>query len=75
MTFQEYLEKSGPGIKELAEMPSWNRRGMVQTAYALYLNDQYSRTISTNEMLAVLAGFDVATELMAFMHMAQDARA
>ena len=74
MTFLKYLEKHGPSIKEFAEMQTQNRPGMLQTAYALYLDLEYGRTINTQEMLAVIAGFEVATELMVWQHMAQQAR-
>jgi len=70
MKFGEHLQRYGPSIKELTEMPLEKRRLRAFHVFNDWLTcrpEQYSR--------AFLEAFDLATEVMVFMHVAQEARA
>lgn len=77
MTFEEYLEKNGPTLEKLAGMKIGQRTDAALDAYQDWLgirHDIDSDECSAGEY-AFLTAFDLATEIMVYMHMVQDARA
>ncbi len=73
MTFEEFLEKRGVGIKLLAAMPSEDRERTATTAFQDWLHGE---GFVTSEQLATFAiAWQTCQDVMAYAHMAQDARA
>ncbi len=72
MDFRTYLEKHGPNIQELEEMDSTRRTVRAINAFESFI---YENKGSCRRRDAFRAGFELAAEIMAYQHMAQDARA
>lgn len=73
MTFREYLDKNGPSIEELAAMRRETRLHELTNAYSEYLA-WLDKPMPGPRQLGFIEGHEIAVDVMAYAHMAQDAR-
>ena len=76
MNFTDYLEKRGPSMQELAEMPMSRRCIQAINAFESFVYEEYTvKRIGCPRRKTFRESWELCESVMAFAHMQQDARA
>lgn len=72
MTFEQYLDKYGPSVRELAGMSCEQRVRAASMAYHRWINGQLPNSLEAT--IDFRRGLELGQEIMVFQHMMQNSR-